>query len=175
MEKAPDPFRGMKLSEAAPIASPGRDQRLFAPTPRPATEPANPETLPVPVNTEIRKAVKPVSRQPGNTDIQQYRKPDVRKDRKPASRQPGNAASAAVETSERFSINQEPSKKETFWCAQAESEALEDLKLQLRRQLDIRASKQDIVRCAIQLVAETFAQDGEQSALVTRLRGKSQK
>ena len=52
---------------------------------------------------------------------------------------------------------------------------MEDMKLQLRRLLDMKASKQDIIRCAVQHILEDFRKNPETSIIVGRLKQKKSK
>jgi len=62
------------------------------------------------------------------------------------------------------------SEREYFRCSIEEVEAIEDLKTQLRRDLGIHTSKQDIERFAVKRAIEEYRERGEQSHLVTVLR-----
>ena len=151
MEKKLDPFADVKLSDTVPAFTQGRDQRLFA-QPSPPTQQATQQRQDEQSESpESRQSVKPANRKTVITAIRKAGK---------------------TETDTRFDINQEAAKKETIWCAQAETDALDDLKLELRRRLSLRASKQDIVRSAIQLAIEQYEREGERSPLVQRLRTK---
>ena len=167
MEKKLDPFAGVKLSDTVPAFTQGRDQRLFA-QPSPATQQSTEQRQDEQSESpESRQSVKSASRKTVITAIRKAGKTETSIPGKPASRQAVKPDAGA-----RFDINQEAAKKETIWCAQAETDALDDLKLELRRRLSLRASKQDIVRSAIQLAIEQYEREGERSPLVQRLRTK---
>jgi hypothetical protein len=72
-----------------------------------------------------------------------------------------------------FDINRAPNEKETFLCTTDELEALEDLKVKLRRVHGLRSSKQDIERSGIQHLATDYAKNGEASIIVQYLKKKT--
>jgi hypothetical protein len=49
---------------------------------------------------------------------------------------------------------------------------LEDLKLELRRKHDTRVTKNDLARCALQLLVEDYGRHQERSFLGRKLLGK---
>jgi hypothetical protein len=63
--------------------------------------------------------------------------------------------------------------KETFRCTIDEVLAIEELKTRIKRDLDLRVSKQDIERCAMRVVIEDYRENGEKSVFVKELRKKS--
>jgi hypothetical protein len=60
--------------------------------------------------------------------------------------------------------------KYTLQFTEPELEAIEDIKLDLRRRLGMKISKIDLVRCGLGELIEDYQQHGDQSRLVQRLR-----
>jgi hypothetical protein len=82
--------------------------------------------------------------------------------------QPTDAAPTGLDLSEL------PTRKDTFMVTNEEFEALEDLKLTLRRRLDVRVTKNDLARCALAYLVEDCRRHGVKSAVIrplTRRRG----
>ncbi len=140
-----DPYAGAKLTEQTAVKPPGQDQRLFSPSP---AEPSpHGEPKPLPENQEIGKE--------GSREVGKL--PSL----------PGNR-----ETDPTFDLNEKPFRKDSFLFTAEEWEALEDLKLELRRNLDLRATKNDLARCAIQHLVEDYRQHGDASTVVKKLTKK---
>lgn len=142
-----DPFRGIKLSDQAPRQ--GLEQRLFAPTtPKPPPEPQ-----------------KPAEERPSNI------KPPIPKPQppKPAparriSLLPASLASTA------FSLDDEALYKASYVFTPQELEALEDLKLELKRELDSKITKNDLMRAALHMLVEDFQNNLTSSYIHKKLR-----
>ncbi len=147
------PFSGLKLTEQAAPTKEGLDQRLFsAPTPPASTKPAVPLGG---VATAPRSAEAP-SREQATTQVAG----------KPASQETRKAAETG------FDLNEKPYQKDSFVFTMAEFEALEDLKIALRRTHGLGATKNDLIRCGLQHLVEDYRQRGEASLAVRRLRTK---
>ncbi len=71
-----------------------------------------------------------------------------------------------------FDVNQEPTRKDTYWIAEDEFEILEDVKRELRRKFDLKITKGELVRCAIHLLNRLYQKDGEASDIVQSLKRK---
>jgi hypothetical protein len=71
-----------------------------------------------------------------------------------------------------FDLNIAPYKNDTFIFTNEELYAIEDLKTELKRKLDLKTTKYDIVRCAIHCLMEDYQQRGEESHIVQRVRKK---
>ena len=71
-----------------------------------------------------------------------------------------------------LSIEHEPYTQATFKFTDDELDALDDLKRDLKRQLDLKTTKQNLVRYALHRLIEEFTQQGEASWLVQQLRNK---
>lgn len=67
-------------------------------------------------------------------------------------------------------LNEIPHRKATFLITDEEFEALEDLKLSVRRTLDVRVTKEDLARCAIVYMVEDFKRHREASPVIDPLR-----
>ena len=72
----------------------------------------------------------------------------------------------------RFQIEDDPYTQATFKFTDDELDALEDLKRDLKRQRDLKTTKQNLIRYALHRLIEEYNQDGEGSWLVKRLRSK---
>ena len=79
----------------------------------------------------------------------------------PSGRKPG---------SQEFRLAEEPYIKNTFLLTQREHDALEDLKLTLRRKHGLRRTKNDLIRCALHHLLEDFQLNGLKSPLYARLK-----
>lgn len=144
MPKSSGAFTGIKLTEQTPPTGAGLDQRLFSPS--------TPQKVSQPMHTrETKKEVgKEGSRETGKeTSL-------------PAKREEGEV----------FDINEKPYRKDSFLFSTREFEALEDLKLELRRKFDLRATKNDLARCALQHLIEDYKRHKDGSLLVRRLKNK---
>jgi hypothetical protein len=63
--------------------------------------------------------------------------------------------------------------KYTLQFTEPELEAIEDIKLDLRRRLGMKISKIDLVRCGLGELIEDYQQHGDESRLVQRLRTRT--
>ena len=152
MPKSPSPFTGMKLTEQTPLAESGPDQKLFSrPTPQGvAVKPQGTEPTKEPSNLGNLQARNQATLEPSNL---------------------GNLEKAATEA-KGFDLNTTPYKNDTFVFTTEELEAIEDIKTELRRRLDLRATKNDIVRCGIHSIVEDYRLRGADSLIVHRIRNK---
>lgn len=69
-----------------------------------------------------------------------------------------------------FDLDDEALYKATFVFTQVEGEALEDLKIQLKRDLDTKINKYDLIRAALHLLIEDYAANAERSYVSRKLR-----
>lgn len=142
-----DPFRGIKLSEQA--STPGVEQRLFstppsAPTPepqKPVEKPSPPAAAPTPEVASSKPAP----------------------DRK-ISLLPGSLATTA------FRLDDEALYKASYVFTPQELEALEDLKLELKRELDAKVTKNDLIRAALHMLVEDYRAHVQDSFVVRKIR-----
>jgi hypothetical protein len=147
MTKPVSPFAGIKLTEPAPPA-PGPDQRLFAPAPLPA------------------------KRAPSQATKQATLEPSKVGTLEPRKQGPLESHGAAVaETQVLFDLTEQPYRNDTFTFTDRELDAVEDLKIDLRRQHGIRATKNNLVRCAVHLLVEDYQRNKGESVAARRLRG----
>jgi hypothetical protein len=100
---------------------------------------------------------------PGNKDT---RKPVSKETRKQGYVEP------AMPGAQEFDLNIEPYKNGTFLFTYEELDAVDDLKKQLKRRLDLPATQYDIVRGAIHIIVEDYRQNGTASLIVQRIRQK---
>jgi hypothetical protein len=121
----------------------------------------------------------PASQKPGNPGMRQPVMPGLREPGKPETREPGNPTLREAGTpGTRDAVNpgpdftQVPLRKETFMFTHEESDELEDAKINLRRRFDVRTTKNDIARVAVQAAIADYKKRGEQSTLVHILRKK---
>jgi hypothetical protein len=135
-----DPFRGIKLSEQA--TTPGVEQRLFAaPSISTTPEPQKPVENPAPAP----KAPTPGPEQPNPAA-------DPKRRLRPAS-----VASST------FNLDDEALYKASYVFTIQELEALEDLKLELRRELDSKVTKNDLIRTALHMLVEDYREKSSDS------------
>jgi hypothetical protein len=78
---------------------------------------------------------------------------------------------AALEA-QKFDLNILPYKNHTFSFTIEELEAMEDLKTELRRRLDLRVTKIDIIRSALHTIIADYRQRSEKSFIVERIKTK---
>lgn len=145
MDKPPSVFAGLKLSEQAPDASSPIDQKLFgqhsAPSPAQSGPPKPSPPHPV---------------------------PEAAPEQAPASTL--RAVHAADHQRRSFDLAELPYRKDTFLFTTDEFEALEDLKLTLRRQHDLKVTKNDLARCAIQYLVEDYRRNADRSPVIAPLK-----
>jgi hypothetical protein len=94
--------------------------------------------------------------------------------RKQVSKEPWNLGTldTAASAAQGFDLNITPYKNDTFLFTNEELYAIDDLKTELLRKLDLKTTKYDIVRCAIHCLVEDYRQHGEESLIVQRVRKK---
>lgn len=168
MAKADSPFAGVKLSEQTPVATPGLDQRLFS---KPAPRASSQVAAITPAKTqETRKPVSQETRKPGNRPASQLASQPVGQ---PANQETDQHESSAAPTPTRFDLNSIPLWKGTYLFTEDELDAMEDVKLELRRKFGLKTTKNELARCALQHLIEDYRSHGETSVLLKRLRNKS--
>ena len=155
MSKATSPFAGIKLTDQTSLGSGKLDQQLFAPSPKKQAPPIIPAK-------ETKNSGNPELREPGQSELRDSGKSGIR--------ETGPVQVAQHELL--FNINDNPTIKETFLITDGEYDSMEAMKLQIRRLFDMKASKQDIIRCAVQHVLEEFQKHPEASIIVSRLKQK---
>jgi hypothetical protein len=142
-----DPFAGIRLSEQTSDSK--LDQRLFS---EPKAVPAQPK-----VST------------PASADQSEL----------PQNPQMGAQGSLAAEApslkpssiaSPRFDLKEQALYKATFVFTQKELEGLEDLKLELHRELDAKITKYDLVRCALHMLLEDYAANADLSYVTRKMK-----
>ncbi len=136
------------MASKDPFAGQRLDQRLFGAGP-PAPTPTPPRATPS----------KPPPSSPSPSNPSPEPKPKRVEDLKPASL-----------TAPRFDLDDEALYKASFLFTQPELEALEDLKLELRRQLDTKVTKNDLIRSALQMLVEDYAANGGRSYATRKIR-----
>lgn len=144
-DKMASPFTGIKLTDPATTPVHGLDQRLFAPHPTstPALQPQISESTKEGRNLGSKEARK-VSRQ----------------------------KTAAIPTNykELFDIRAVAYRNNTYAFTDEELQALEDLSIELRRQYDVRATKNSLIRLGLHLLLENHRAHKAASFAVQRLR-----
>ena len=142
-----DPFRGIKLSEQA--RTPGVEQRLFAaPTIDTVPEPRKPaEKPPSPSSPAPQKPESPLAA--------------------PTPKIRFVPASLASST---FDLDDEALYKASYVFTIRELEALEDLKLELKRELDSKVTKNDLVRAALHMLVEDYRDKDQQSYVYRKIK-----
>jgi hypothetical protein len=160
-------YSGHRLSEQADAstAPPQRtDQRLF--NPAPATRPDPP--IPSPPADPVSAPEAPVAVLPPPPPVLPVR-PPIRRLSAPSER----PTDPPIPTVPSFDLADLPYRKDTFLFTAEEFEALDDLKLSLRRTLDVKVTKNDLVRCAVQYLVEDFRSRGEASPVIAPLKKRS--
>jgi hypothetical protein len=109
------------------------------------------------VNTRIR----------GNTETRMYGNVETRKRGNVESKEGDRVAEPLG-----FDINHTPTNKYTLAFTADELEALDDLKVSLRKIHGLKAPKIDIIRSALHHILEDYEANGDASIVVTRMRGK---
>lgn len=130
-----DPFTGFKLTEAAQPQK--LDQRLFAPRPAPKAEQPPPVRFDPPI--EQQKA--------DGADL-------------PAGAGQGLTFESLTRD---FKLADVPLYRNTYIFTAEELEAIEDLRLELRRELDTKVNKNDLIRCGLHMLVEDYAKSGATS------------
>ena len=140
-----DPFLGFKLTQTVQPAESGKlDQRLFAPKTETKSKLPTPRSAPAPRREETPP--KPVSQ---------------------------TRPIAKLESLTRdFDLAEQPLYKLSYLFTQPEIEALEDLQLELRRDLDIKVTKNDVIRSALHLMVQDYNTNGSASFLLRKTRKK---
>lgn len=156
MAKPPSAFAGLKLTDQTPLATtgPGLDQRLFS-----SQTPAEP--------------VSPPSKEPRNLGTKEGRKQPSLEPRNQGTLEPSPSPTNPDKEAPLFDLNNRPYKNNTFAFTEEELEGIEDLKLELRRKLDLHATKNDLVRCAIHSLIEDYRENKQTSFIVRRIRKKT--
>jgi hypothetical protein len=93
-------------------------------------------------------------------------------DGKPELRAVGESETRNSEQSEMQRVESKPFKKETYQVTRAEFEELQDLKTDIRRKFDMRATNQDVLRCALQLILADYQQHKDASRIIEYLRAQ---
>ena len=141
------PFAGIKLSEhAAPSAGP--DQLLFSTR----SMPSSPVASPTKENQGTLQSRKVGSKESRDLDYKV------------------SASSVAQSEESSFDLAQAPYRNDTFSFTDAELDAIEDMKIDLRRRFDTRATKNSLVRCAIHMLIEDYRRKKGDSFAARRLR-----
>lgn len=153
MDRPKGIFSGLKLSEQAQPPAKPVDQRLFSSTPSRPPEPTPPIAPPAEPAASKETVPPPKPREPGRE-----------------SAAPARRTLPPVATPSTFDLSTLAYRKDTFLFAPEEFEALEDLKLELRRKLDTRVSKQDLLRCAVIYLLEDCRRKGVESAVIAPLK-----
>jgi hypothetical protein len=141
----------MKLTEQTPLAESGPDQKLFS--------------RPTPQGGVKLKGTEP-TKEPSNLATLQPRNQATLE-----TRRLGNLGNVDSED-QGFDLTTTPYKNDTFAFTTKELDAIEDLKIELRRKLDLRTTKNDIVRCGVHTIIEDYRRRGEESVIVQRVRNK---
>jgi hypothetical protein len=117
--------------------------------------------VPPPVETPVLQEA------PATPVVKKPRKPDAKE-----TRQLDKVASAAADT-QGFDLNIQPYKKGTFLFTNEELYAIDDVKKDLKRRLDLSATQYDIVRSAVHTIVEDYRQRGSESTLVQHIKRKN--
>jgi hypothetical protein len=116
--------------------------------------------------------VPPLSEKPGVQEAPvTAQSKETRKQGYQETRKLGNAEQAVTE-SQGFDLNIVPYKNGTFLFTYEELDAIDDLKKQLKRRLDLPATQYDIVRAAIHIITEDYRKHGADSLIVQHIKTK---
>jgi hypothetical protein len=153
-----NPFAGIRLSEQA---QPGKlDQRLFAADPPPA-KPAprsEPSTGPDPEPTVSQT-------RPASTPL-----PTSQPVTEPVVKKTPSSLKTMPQPAPRWNLDEEPLYKATFVFTQDELNALTDLKEELRRTLDAKVTKYELIRSALHFLLEDHATNGPRSYATKKVK-----
>lgn len=143
------------------------DQKLFQSTrpPVPDSQPAKPVSSP--------SEALPSATTPSNDQSAEIRSREVGKEgKREISREVGKEDSQETGNLLPFDLNVKPYRKDSYLFTDEEFEAVEDLKLELRRNYEVKATKNDIARCAIAFLIADFRKNLDQSSIVKHLKTK---
>jgi len=136
------------------------DQKLFQGAKSPtATKPESETSLPQP---KVKRAV-PAPKVDSTTTAKEPRKQGSLEPR-------GELEELVITLKPLFDINEPAYQNNTYTFTIEELRAIEDMKLDLERNLDIKATKYDIVRCGVHLLIEDYKHNGANSIAVKRLK-----
>lgn len=133
------PFSGLKLVESTEPAR--RDQRLL--TPQPAPSPAEAPS--------VRLDAKPIQPTPAPSEPK------------------AKSAVTLGSLTHPLDLADEALFRNTYAFTEKELEALEDLHREYRRELDVKVTRNDLIRCGLHLLVEDYHR-GEQSHARRKLR-----
>ncbi len=116
--------------------------------------------------------VPPLPEKPAAQEVQHTEQ--TKETRKQVSKEPRNQGTLENPATDGsgFDLSVTPYKNDTFLFTNEELYAIEDLKTELLRKLDLKTTKYDIVRCAVHCLVEDYRQHGEESHIVQRVRKK---
>jgi hypothetical protein len=142
------------------------DQKLFTrPTPLPATKYVADPIGNSPINHQSN-IPNPIRSSPFE-DEEKERSRKVGKEGSRETSPPDSTTSPSA-----FDLDAKPYRKDSYLFTDREFEAMEDLKTELRRKHELKATKNDIARCAIGIVISDFQRNRDRSLIVRHLRAK---
>ncbi len=156
MSRPDGAFSGVKLTEQTQVGTPSVDQRLFSASPPVRTPSPLPDQ-----QTESQQTSKEGNQEigkEGSSETSQETSLPGRKEEGPS-----------------LDLDATPHRKDSFLFTESEFEALEDLKLAMRRKHDLPATKNDIARLALHHIAEDYHRNPDRSIVVSRLKRKRNK
>jgi hypothetical protein len=74
-----------------------------------------------------------------------------------------------------FDLAEHPYRNNTYSFTQDELDKLEDIKLDLKRNLDMRTSMNEIIRAALHILFDDYDKNGERSSVVKRIKEKGRR
>ena len=157
----PSAFQGLRLSGPVPPPSSSVDQRLFTPVRPDAQKPGNQQPRNLGGQEAGREADKTASRPEGRDGIQEPARKGRSEDGKPDKRP--------------FDLSEPAHRKATFMLTDTEFEAMEDLKLSLRREHGRDVPKNDLLRLATHFLLEDYDDKQESSLVVRRLKNRTRR
>ncbi len=140
-----DPFKGLRLSEQAPSAK--LDQRLF----------------------EAQRAAKPTP--PKAAEVTADKATDASKKVAAETSSPKPALlSGPPSAGPHFDLDDEARYKASYYFTNEELLALDDLKLELHRDLDRKVTKNDLMRSALHMLLEDHEENRQKSYATRKVR-----
>jgi hypothetical protein len=147
------------------------DQKLFTkPTPLPATKDVADLVPSVDSQADQQPGIPSPIRTLPTKEENEVGKEGSREVGKEGMRE--TSAPESISSPSTFNLNAKPYRKDSYLFTDEEFEAMEDLKIELRRKYDVKAIKNDIARCAIGFLITDFQRNRDKSYIVRHLRTK---
>ena len=160
------PFAGMRLSEQRNSPPTPLDQQLFSARPNPPNAQAK--------LAAVREAPG-AAKEPSKIETLESSKL-ASKEGSLEPRNQGNLDRGATRTRRwELDLDEPAYRKNTYAFTEQELNALEDIAIDIRRNLGLDVTKNELVRCAIHALAEDFSENSDRGDTVRRLRKKQRR